>query len=223
MKVFSEEVYWALWECLCLPNGHFVYADQDPPVIQTPFYFFKNNSDELITPTSDPVTLEGAVDIVVAMRDQGEFARSKDNGFGDRLCVNRIEYEIIPVSSSNKANQHYQSFDFEKLKFKNSIHFKEYSSEIVDVVFKHYKHIGTKPSSSKTCCYYIITNCPKGGPPHELKIADQNHCWKTNEKNEQGNPRFPNGLYDIAVTAYDFKGNKAIEVMRVRVANAYLD
>jgi hypothetical protein len=91
-KVFSQGDYWGWRRYMCMPNGHFSYIDEEPPIIDTPFYFFENNSDTEIEPDgTGSVVLSGQVDIVVPMREQGLYARDNDSGFGDRLGITKIE------------------------------------------------------------------------------------------------------------------------------------
>ncbi|MBN1256804.1 MAG: hypothetical protein JXA52_03775, partial [Planctomycetes bacterium] len=62
-------------------------------------------------------------------------------------------------------------------------------------------------------------NSPKIKTPKELTFADRDFCWKTALLNKQGNPVFPSGTYEIAVTVSDYTGNQSTEAMRVIVDN----
>src|SRR5688572_26829374 len=121
-KVFSEGEHWPSWRYICFPDDHFSFYDNEPPVIQTPFHFFENNSDSAFVPQSDgSVAVRGDVDIVVAMRDGGEVAHSKEGGFGDRLAVTRVEYTIRPTVGNKDSVRRFSSFDFRKLRIKNGV------------------------------------------------------------------------------------------------------
>jgi murein DD-endopeptidase MepM/ murein hydrolase activator NlpD len=220
-KVFSEGRYWGSWSYSCAPDAHFAYVDEEPPVIRKPFLFFANNSDDPIRPSpSGTVTLRGAVDIVVGMRDGGRFAHSQESRFGDRLGVARIEYKIVPLAGDVKREFQMQSFDFRKLKIKTGYYAREYGTELTKVVYKDWRLAEpTRASGDKTLSYYVITNCPQGEPPKELSIRHRDCCWNTAESDGAGKPVFPDGPYNVAVTAFDFAGNSSTETMTVQVAN----
>jgi|GEM_PF-6519672 len=220
-KVFSEGEHWGSWRYLCMPNGHFTCLDEEPPLIGKPFYFFKNNSDETIAQSaSKRIVLSGDVDIVVAMRDGGHFAHSKQNGFGDRLAVSRITYEIKPVGGGKKSIRSFESFDFRKLKIKQGFFDKTYGTALTRVVYKHWVLLQPdRPAGDKIFNFYVITNCEGTESPRELNVQDRDRCWRTAARDEEGQRLFPNGTYEIAVTAYDFAGNVATESMRVSVKN----
>ena len=53
----------------------------------------------------------------------------------------------------------------------------------------------------------------------KVDIAQGQLAWNTAELDENGNPRFPNGIYTTIVTAYDFKGNSSSAGDNVLVKN----
>ncbi|MHC4616513.1 MAG: peptidoglycan DD-metalloendopeptidase family protein [Planctomycetota bacterium] len=223
-KVFSQGPYWGRWRYMCMPNGHFSYVDAEPPDINTPFYFFENNSDSEIEPDAfGNVVLTGQVDIVVPMREQGLYARNKDArygplGFGDRLGVTKIEYEIRPTGSGSGLLFH--SFDFNDIKIRGHVFDKKYNTELTKVVYKHWTLFeGERTSWDKYYSYYIVTNCSGDESPREINISDRNYCWDTAVPDSNGLPAFPNGAYDVTVTAYDFTGLGTTQTMTVTVNN----
>ncbi|MHC4623242.1 MAG: peptidoglycan DD-metalloendopeptidase family protein [Planctomycetota bacterium] len=224
-KVFSQGDYWGSWRYICMPNGHFSYIDEEPPVISTPFYFFENDSDTEIGPDgTGNVVLSGEVDIVVPMREQGLYARSSSwPGWPtDRLAVTKIEYEILPTGSAPGSGQIFQSFDFNDIKIKSSALDAGYNAELTRVVYKHWAFVeGERTGSDWDKCfsYYIITNCSGEQSPREINISDRNYCWDTAVLDSNGLPAFPNGAYDVTVTAYDFTGHSATQTMTVTVNN----
>ena len=224
VKVFSEGDYWGKWHYMCMPNGHFSYIDQEPPVIGTQFYFFENNSDTQIESNGTAsVVLSGEVDIVVPMREQGLYARSNDGGWpGDRLGVTKIQYEIRPAGSGPDSGHVFHSFDFNDIKIKCGFSDTEYGTELTRVVYKHWRLFEERPSWEewdKCFSYYIITNCSGRQSPRELDAADRNYCWDTRALDQNGRPVFPNGIYDIILTAYDFSGHRSTQAMTVEVDN----
>jgi hypothetical protein len=222
-RIFVEDGRWDdyyNWNSVH-PDRYFIYEDTQPPVIRVPFYYFRNNSDRLFKNGAAgtlPI-VRGDVDIVVGMRDPGEFAHSKESGFGDRLCVARIEYEI---SGETAPPVYKKSFDFTKMILNNG---GELGKERVFTLFKHYKLFHQQIGYdfwNKTFSYYIITNAPEPAAADELQkidIAYQNLAWNTAELDESGNRRFPDGLYIITVIAYDALGNSSSASDAVLVGN----
>ena len=199
------------------PDTFFVFEDKQPPVIEKPFYYFKNNSDILFTHT-DATEISGDVDIVVGIRDRGEYAHSKESYFGDRLCISRIEYEI----SGEKIDTLYKkSFDFSQIILKIRPEFGLNDYERVSTVFKFYMTIHPEGVQSwdKIFSYYVITNTDGSGEFGQIDLSTKNYALFTDEKNQTGDQFFPNGIYTIKVTAYDFKGNSASEIENVVIKN----
>ena len=193
------------------PDVFFIYEDTQPPVIERPFYYFHNDSDEMFT-SEDTTIVWGDVDIVVGMRDPGEFAHSKSNGFGDRLCVTQVEYEI---HGAGIESVHMKSFDFTKIIIMATQNFRD---DRLFTVFKHHSiFYPTGMSGDKISSHYIITNTDGTGEFGILNTSAEDNAWNTAALDESGNRMFPNGLYMIIVTAYDARGNssQANEIVRV--------
>lgn len=222
-KVFSQGDYWGWWRYMCIPNGHFSYIDEEPPVINTPFYFFENNSDtEIESGGAGNVVLCGQVDIVVPMREPGLYARDNISGYGDRLGITKIEYEIRPTGSTPGSGQIFHSFDFNDIKIKSNARNPEYNAGLTRLVYKHWSFFEEERTSwDKYFSYYIITNCSGEQSPQEINISDQNYCWDTTALDQDDFPVFPNGTYDITVTAYDFSGHSSTQTMTVEVDNPF--
>lgn len=213
-KVFSEGEHWPDWKYICPPYAHFDYVDEDPPVIQTPFHFFENDgSDRNDAARFEPdekgkVTVSGQVDIVVGMRDAGLWAHSKENGFGDRLAVARIDYEIKRSGRSEERN----SFDFDRIRFRKGYRDKRYATELTRIVYKDWKLFEAERRLwTKVPTYFVITNHPPEGWIQEPSARARENCWDTTAG--------PDGSYEIVVTAYDFKGNRAQAETTVDVRN----
>lgn len=199
------------------PDNFFSYRDEQAPMIESGLRYYRNGTDSLIGKGSTAV-ISGNVDIVVGMREQGEYAHSKGGvvytGFGDRLCVSRIEYEI---KGPDQRTLHYVSFDFSRMvlgQFSDGV-------DRVYTVYKHYYtvHPGGPPNWDKIYSYYVITNTNGGEESGEVKTSDQNYSWKTNALNAEGTPAFPDGVYTVTVLAYDVAGNVGTLSEPVKVAN----
>ncbi|MDD2709712.1 MAG: peptidoglycan DD-metalloendopeptidase family protein [Verrucomicrobiae bacterium] len=218
-KIFSEGAYWENWQFELPPNQHFTYQDTTPPVIKTPFCFFENNSEKMIQANANgkPI-LKGAVDIVVGMRDGGQFAHSKDNGFGDRLSPAKITYEICSRGMGGKTLS-FRSFDFTQMIFKQGFFGNNNNSQLTRTIFIHTDIIDKTASGDKVFSYYIITNTPGDTIPREVTVEDADRAWNTAAADEKGNPLYPDGEYEIRVRAKDFKGNMSTASTTVLVQN----
>ncbi len=165
------------------------------------------------------MTVKGDVDIVAGMREQGLYAHSRDGGFGDRLAVARIAYEIR--SEATKQARTYASFDFKRMAIKDSYTQSDFNTEQTKVLYKHAALFDPeKRSGNKTPTYYAITQCPQGAPPRELKPEFAQNAWRTAELGADGKPLFPDGAYEVVVTAWDFGGRSASASTRVEVKNS---
>lgn len=218
-NVFSEGPYWGAWHYYCAPNAHFACTDTEPPVIAS-VHFFKNNTDEAFPiDASGLVTVTGDVDIVAAIRDPGEMARSRENGFGDRLGVDRLDYAIHRAEDTDALVRR-RSFEFSRLYIKKAYDNPEFNTRQTALVFKHWALFeGHRARYDKTLSYYIITNCAGDKPPQTVNTVDGNHCWRTGARNTEGVPLFPDGEYAISIEATDFAGNRAEQTFRVNVRN----
>lgn len=219
-KVYSRGPHWGNWTYVLYPNAHFTYPDTQPPVISTPFYFFKNESDVKIAPKqSGEIVLSGKVDIVVGMREAGEYAHSRDGGFGDRLGVTRIEYEINPVDSE-KSNKVRKSFDFTKLRFMKGYDAAKFNTDLTRRVYKHWKLIEhERLNGNANLSYYVVTNSPPDKAPETLPASLANNSWDTEQVDANGVLQYPNGTYEITVRAFDFPGHHAEKSVLVEVHN----
>jgi len=151
----------------------------------------------------------GEVDVVVAMRDAGRYAHSADSGFGDRLAVAGIEYEI----RGKGIHTQQASFDFERIRFRKGYRDQVHSTKQARVVYKPWKLFEEqRVSGSRVLSYYNITNAPADQDRiRELAPEDRARCWDTTS--------IPDGVYEITVTAWDFKGNRASARDEVVVRN----
>jgi hypothetical protein len=222
-KIYSET---GLWDSNSgyyhiNPYPYFIYQDTEPPTIQAPLFYFKNNSDTFFAPDA-PTVVYGAVDIVAGIRDGGEYAHYKSGLYGDRLCVAQLEYEIY---SDRTGASYRKSFDFRKLIIKN---LSSYNSSQVSTIFKApwlLEDIAVTQDGSLTgdkfYSFYILTNCPIEGFEDAWRVnPDYSQLsWDTLALDGNGNRLFPNGLYRITVKAIDFAGNSSTVSDEVMVLN----
>jgi hypothetical protein len=192
------------------PDDYFTFIDEQAPIIKTPFNYFPNLSDAPFT--ND--TIFGEVDIVVSMRDIGRYAGGWiGNGYwGDRLAVRDISYRILKdgVEIFNR-----KSFDFRKMEFR----YNPYRWRETMTVFKHHTVLDPDAGNNNAFhSHYIITNA-KENLQGEINPQDENLAWNTLELDAQGQAKYPNGLYQIEVTAHDSNGNKTVQVDEVYIDN----
>jgi hypothetical protein len=220
-RAYLSSGSWSNWGDLNFvqPDTFFVYNDGDPPVIESPFHYFPNNSD-IPFAQANPTIVSGDIDIVVGLREQGAYAHAKNaplvpEGYGDRLCVSRVEWEVL---SGSKQVYFRKSFDFSKIVLNSGT--EGYTSTLT--VYKYYSVIhpeGALSNYDKIFSYYVITNVNGTGEFGEIKTTDGDYAWNTRSVDANGKPLFPNGRYTIRVTAYDVKGNYASESDTVEVHN----
>ncbi len=67
-----------------------------------------------------------------------------------------------------------------------------------------------------TLHFVVLTNTDGDG---FLEAADQLHCWRTASTDERGARRFPDGVYEVRVRAWDVAGNRGEHTQGVRVRN----
>ena len=198
-------------------DDHFSFDDATPPIVSTPFRFFRNESAELLAPGA----LSGEVDVVASMRDGGHYAHSKAPGFpadvGDRLALSVISCEI-----RNKRGVVVRQWvvDFTRLVLRwlpaqTSI----YAPERVATFFKSHLDIPGAVLNGEFLSHYILTNSAGVNPPGEVSIEDQLESWRTDAVDGTGGRLYPNGVYTVVVTAWDSAGNSTRVKQRVTVAN----
>jgi hypothetical protein len=78
---------------------------------------------------------------------------------------------------------------------------------IADVFFEGLPHVIDSFFWDKTFSYYVITNTDGTGEFGKIDVAAQDYGWNTAAVDDSGNRIFPDGLYIVYVTAYDFMGN----------------
>ena len=193
----------------------FEYRDANPPIIDPEFYFFKNNSDERILGSADGrMVVSGEVDIVVGMREVGEYAHSKypnQQPFGDRLAVTGASYVI---SGNGIVPHEVDAVDFRRLNI-----YQETGVQTASFLYKPHWLLSSDPSWNKRFSYYILSNFDGKIKDHFLLNVDPNNCWLTDQKDQSGGPRFPDGMYTVTVTAWDAWGNTATASNEVLVKN----
>ena len=193
----------------------FEYRDVDPPIIDPEFYFFKNNSDERIQRSIDgSLVVSGDVDIVVGIREVGQYAHSHDptqEQFGDRLAVTGAKYII---AGNGIVPYEVAGLDFRKLNI-----YQETGTQTASILYKPHWLLSSDPSWNKRFSYYILSNFDGQIKDHFLRNLDPNNCWRTNQKDQSGRPQLPNGMYTVTVTVWDAKGNQATASMQVSVEN----
>jgi hypothetical protein len=208
------------------PDHYFVYRDDEPPTFEGRFRFVRNTTDSPFTTLTDAghIIVLGDVDIIVGLRDGGEWTRSKGPvgnipSLGDSHSVARIEYDIAGPSGAVL-----QALAFDKLRLHISRDTQAERAEQLLTMFQHYESASPRPTAGfgePRFGYYVITN--SGGVAHDgpytMTANDAARSWQTAERLPDGTPRFPNGDYVITVRAWDSAGNLAVRADTVHVRN----
>ena len=198
------------------PDDFFVLPDETAPIIETPFLFFKNRSNERFE-QGRVDTVSGEVDIVVGMRDAGKYTGAflgQGNYWGDRLCVKRVDFRILR-EGEEILSQH--SFDLEKLELTTD----QDSWRRSLIMFKHHTVFEPDPEPAfwnRFVSHYILTNSNPDSP-NRIYSTDDKFSWDTTERIGHDAERYPNGLYVIEVTAYDTNENSTSKSDSVYVKN----
>jgi len=192
----------------------FIFPDKQSPVFDDAIYFFRNNSDEILM-TGE---ITGDIDIVAGIRDRGEYAASRESGFGNRLAITHITYEI---DSETILPQYYKSIDFRNYPLQRKRPNILFDYERLSNVYKYYFDLkpATEINYDRLMSYYVVTNTNGAHNMNEANPPDKKYSWQTDSLDENGEAIFPNGLYTIKVTAYDAMGNSAVTTAEVIVNN----
>jgi hypothetical protein len=204
------------------PDTFFVYTDTEAPRFEGPFRYFRNDSDSAFARSAAGVTVSGDVDVVVGLRDVGEYARAGTNPVSDRLAVTRVDYAVVPLGAppGAAAAARQVAFDLSALEIPRLGSRREYL--LNEVLFKFYPviHPGGQPAWWQTrTSYYVVTNAPPGGRRGRMTADDRALSWRTAERDAGGAARYPDGAYVVTVWARDFRGNEATRGDTVQVRN----
>jgi hypothetical protein len=222
---------WTTWGDLVhlQPDTFFVYTDTEAPVFEGPFRYVRDATDNaFLAALDEPVTVSGDVDIVVGLRDPGEWARSKvpfggTSTYGDRNAPSRIEYEI--TGADGTVLERTTSIDFSEVALMAAFASADRTVSVAQTlsIYQHYQSVRPDPppvgNYNRKFNFFIVTHTGGLMEDGELAYAERGGAWHTAELDNTGAPRFPNGDYVVTVYAYDFKGNMATRSDTVRVAN----
>lgn len=208
------------------PDDYFAYRDTEPPAFEGPFRYLRNLTDSAFTapPDGRPV-VHGDVDIVVGVRDDGEWTRSKTPfggapSYGNAHAVTRLEYEIegthgVIVSAT--------AFDLERTVITRESPARR--AQQLLTMYQHYESVSPAPSNAGSSNgrygFVVITNSAGSvaDDAAALDPADATRSWRTAELAPDGTRLFPDGDYVVTVRAFDSTGNMAARSDTVTVRN----
>jgi hypothetical protein len=208
------------------PDPYFVYRDTEPPTFEGRFRFVRNTTDSPFTTRTDAghIIVMGDVDIVVGLRDGGEWTRSPGpvgsfTSLGDSHGVARIEYDIAGPSGTVL-----QALAFDKLRLRISRDSQADRAAQLLTMFQHYESATPRPTAGfgqPRFGYYLITNSSgvTHDGPYSMTADDPGRAWRTAERFANGLPLYPNGDYVITVRAWDSADNMATRADTVHVRN----
>jgi len=208
---------WTEWDDLVhmQPDAFFHYTDTEAPLFEGNFRYVQDGTNGAFLPAAaeESVVLTGDVDIVVGIRDPGEWARSphgwlNGDSYGDRNSPNRIEYEI---RRDDTVVQEATSFDFSEFALM-PLPWGQKHPQVLSL-YQHYESVRPEAPPvgdwNRKFNYYIVTN--SGGVRKDglLDHDARGGAWRTGELDESGERLFPPGAYTVTVRAFDFMGNVA--------------
>jgi hypothetical protein len=207
-------------------DDYFIFEDTEPPVFEGEFRYVRNGADEPFMAGADGFPLvSGDVDIVIGLRDPGEWTRSKvpfagPGPYGDRHAPVRVEYDI---EAPDGGVERFVGFDLRRVALTSA---GPGAARLLQVLglYQHYESVYPPAppvgNYNQRWGYYIITNSDGAEPgPHTIDEIDPRRAWRTAATDGMGRRRYPDGLYEITVRAFDSSGNMASRAGRVRVAN----
>jgi hypothetical protein len=194
------------------PEKLFPFLDAEPPRIQQPFRYARNESFDLFPPGA-PTVVSGDVDVIAGIRDDGLNSRSKGivvttRGYTGVLGVSRLELE---VKQGRRTVWSQASFDFDKLALDYRGGGLRDWQRVATVYYPH-DVLQPPPANAATMVYfYVVTNGDGDAPLGTLERSLSPRAWCTTD--------FPNGTYTVIVRAWDTAGNMAEAAEQVEVAN----
>jgi len=196
------------------PAGWFALPDDEPPVFRPDIQFFDDATSQPFAP-GEPAVVDGDVDIVIGLRDAGQYARGDIGGgaiFGDRLAVAWIEYEI--EGQGRRLRQ--RAFDPHHLEIARTS--PSVFSQVPPASVMYFPYLEIEPffNANRTFGYYILTH-GTGNPRPQPQ--DRSRAWNTAAVGDDGERLFPDGRYRITVHAADAAGNVAELIDEVEVRN----
>ena len=200
------------------PAPFFAFTDNEAPTIETPFYYFANQSTMRV-PRGNPTVLAGKVDVVAGVRDPGEYARGRIPGapagssYGDRNAPKTISIAIAAAADPERVLWSQVAFDQEKIVLKWRPGFALRDQPRVETVFafRPETNPNAQPDYNLIFAYYFLTNRGFDGAARHIEPSDGEPSWDTT--------LFPDGDYLVTVTATDWKGNTGRAQERVTVRN----
>lgn len=206
---FSDHIYY-------YPDDYFTLIDTMKPFIKTPFHYFNNNSNTPIDNGEEIDTITGQVDLVVSMRDAGQYSGAVLTGsaeyWGDRLAIRNVYYRIL---KNGIEIENIESFDFRKIEIESSpVAWKQTLT-----AYKHRRVLDQDPGNyNMFYSHYVLTHI-RDNFEGSISSADEDLAWDTEELNDSGEAKFPDGLYDIEVHAFDTNGNEAVKTDQIYIKN----
>ncbi|MFN0206904.1 MAG: HEAT repeat domain-containing protein [Planctomycetota bacterium] len=189
-------------ESLFDPIQYFDYDDKISPVVEPEFDFVKKGTFDEFPRGADAIPIiSGKADIIVGISDAAYSGQSCNWG------VPVITVEIL----SEKSKPWRKLVIDQRGKLGD-----ERAASALFVKFEDSKRYPPSAAAAGVVHYYKITHARGDGL---LDASDARRYWNTLQKDEFNKPRFPNGLYEITVRAWDAKGNKGERTARVRVQN----
>ncbi|MCK4788366.1 MAG: hypothetical protein KAV87_31790 [Desulfobacteraceae bacterium] len=169
----------------------------------------RNNSNTFLAkPATGSWIVDGDLDIIARVSDRDPPLPAI--AWQGNIGIYRIEYSITELAGTGTHNvPATQLYRFDTFSTTG-----DGSTEAAII----YKDVSPADSESNYSVmngeqyYYIVTNVDSSG-----NLSEANGCWDTDGGN------FPDGLYQISVTAYDFVGNQHTRSETVLVDNIPVD
>lgn len=184
------------------PLLFFDYEDTEKPVIHEPIRFVRAGTlDEFAADKDGIATVSGDVDVIAGISD---FAYA---GQGCNWMVPVVTIEI----------QGGKSKPWRKLVMDQRGEVGDAAAATALYVKYEAKQRWLKDVPAFPPIHFVFATHTDGDGM--LEKADALQTWSTAERDERGERRFPDGVYQVTLRAFDLKENKAERTVKVRVEN----
>ncbi|HGY92718.1 MAG TPA: hypothetical protein ENK43_16235 [Planctomycetes bacterium] len=183
------------------PLLRFDWRDEKAPTVFTPFHFVRNGSSTPLGLVGKVPRLGGKVDILVAIAD---------NAYAGHIA--NWMTPVVTLEITAKGVRPWRKLVLDQ------------RGPIEDARQVAPLYLGFAARAS------LVEGLPRNPVAHVLRVTntdgdgvieptDARFAWDTAQRDERGQRRFPDGVYEVIVRAWDLAGNRGEGRMRVRVVN----
>lgn len=183
------------------PLLRFDWEDREKPTIHFPFTFVRNGSLQPVQPGPKMPTLAGEVDILVAISDKAFQGHIANWGMA-----------VVTLEIKRKGVEPWRKLVLDQ---RGPILEARHTAPL-HLAYEDRRKLTADLPRNPVSYVLKVTNTDGDGV---IEPQDERHSWRTDQVDDAGRPRFPDGEYEVIVRAWDLAGNMGEERMRVMVDN----